>query len=57
MKFHDPITLLDAISASQISNKEFLDERYHEVRGKFGNELLRVLLNPLVGNYLPCLER
>ena len=37
--FHDPITLLDAVSASQISNKEFLDERYHEARGKFGNEV------------------
>ena len=24
--FHDPITLLDAVGASQISNKEFLDE-------------------------------
>ena len=37
--FHDPITLLDAVGASQMSNKEFLDERYHASRGKFGNEV------------------
>ena len=37
--FHDPITLLDAVGASQISNKEFLDERYHASREKFGNKI------------------
>ena len=37
--YHDPVTLLDAVGASQMSNKEFLNESYHATRGNFRNEV------------------
>ena len=34
----DMNTLLDALGSSHLSDKDFLDERYHAQKGRFENE-------------------
>ena len=36
--FNDVITLLDALGSVHLSNKYFIEEKYHAFRGKFDNE-------------------
>ena len=37
--FNDVITLLDAFDSIHLSNRDFLEEKYHASRGKFDNEI------------------
>ena len=36
--FNNAITLLDALGSVHLSNKDFMEEKYHASRGKFDNE-------------------
>ena len=36
--FMDVITLLDALGSSHLSDKDFIDEKYHAQKGKFENK-------------------
>ena len=37
--FNDVITLLDTLGSVHLSNREFLEQKYHASRGKFDNEI------------------
>ena len=37
--FNDVITRLDAIGSIHSSNRDFLDDKYHALHGKFDNEV------------------
>ena len=46
--FNDVITRLDAVGSIHSSNRDFLDEKYHALRGMFDNEVTSRVLDLFV---------